>query len=151
MFKHLLIPTDGSALSRKAALAGVELASRLHARVTALFAAPAATPIVYRDALPVGYKTPVEHARAIAHASQASLAVIEDAARAAGVRCQAVRVTSDFPADAILDTAKKRGCDLIFMASHSRRGLRGLLLGSQTQKVLAGAKVPVLVYRGGQT
>ena len=147
MFKHLLIPTDGSALSREAGLAGVKLAAKLGARVTALFAAPAATPIVYRDALPVGYQIPAEHEKAIEKASKAYLAVIEEAAHTAGVRCQSVRLTSDFPAEAILDTARKRGCDLIFMASHSRRGLRGLLLGSQTQKVLAAAKVPVLVYR----
>lgn len=147
MFKHLLIPTDGSALSHQAALAGVELASKIGARVTAFFAAPAATPIVYRDALPVGYKTPAEHAKAITKAAKAYLAVIEDAAQAAGVRCQSVHLTNDFPAEAILEAARKRDCDLIFMASHSRRGLRGMLLGSQTQKVLAHARVPVLVYR----
>jgi nucleotide-binding universal stress UspA family protein len=147
MFKHILIPTDGSALSRSAALAGVKLASKVGARVTALFAAPAATPLVYRNALPVGYRTPAEHEKAIAKASKAYLAVIENAAREAGVRCQSVQLTSDFPAEAILEAARKHGCDLIFMASHSRRGLRGLLIGSQTQKVLAAAKVAVLVYR----
>jgi nucleotide-binding universal stress UspA family protein len=62
---------------------------------------------------------------------------------------EAVTLTSDFPADAILATAKKRRCDLVFMASHGRRGLRGVLLGSETQKVLAEGKLPVLVYRKG--
>ncbi|MCS6922536.1 MAG: universal stress protein, partial [Elioraea sp.] len=112
------------------------------------FAAPPATPIVYRDALPVGYTTPEHHEKMIRRAAQAHLAVIERAAKAAGVRCECVTVTSDFPAESILQTAARRGCDLIVMASHSRRGLGRLLLGSQTQKVLAAATVPVLVYRG---
>lgn len=149
MFTHILIPTDGSPLSAAAAKAGVRLAQALGARVTGLFAAPPATPIVYRDVLPVGYATPERHEKMIQRAAQAHLLVIERAAKAAGVPCECVTVTSDFPAEAILETARKRGCDLVFMASHSRRGLRGLLLGSQTQKVLAHAKLPVLVYRSG--
>jgi nucleotide-binding universal stress UspA family protein len=148
MFKHILIPTDGSRLSAAAAEAGVRLARALGARVTGLFAAPPATPIVYRDALPVGYGTPRHHAKLIRRAAAAHLTVIERAAKAAGVRCECVSVTSDFPADAILQAAVRRKCDLVFMASHSRRGLRRLLLGSETQKVLAGSSIPVLVYRG---
>jgi nucleotide-binding universal stress UspA family protein len=147
MFKHILVPTDGSPLSAAAVHAAVRLAAALGARVTGLFAAPPATPIVYRDALPVGYATPERHAKMIRRAARAHLAVIERAAQAAGVPCETLSVTSDYPAEAILETAGRRGCDLIFMASHSRRGLRGLLLGSQTQKVLAAAKLPVLVYR----
>jgi nucleotide-binding universal stress UspA family protein len=150
MFKHILIPTDGSRVSTEAAKAGVRLARRLGARVTGFFAAPPATPIVYRDALPVGYTTPEHHEKMIRRAAQAHLTVIERAAKAAGVRCECVTVTSDFPAEAILEAATRRGCDLIFMASHSRRGLKGLLLGSQTHKVLAGSTVPVLVYRSGR-
>jgi nucleotide-binding universal stress UspA family protein len=149
MFKHILIPTDGSRLSAQAAKAGVRLARRLGARVTGLFAAPPATPIVYRDALPVGYTTPEHHEKMIRRAAQAHLEVIERAAKSAGVRCECLSVTSDFPAEAILQTAARRRCDLIVMASHSRRGLKGLLLGSQTQKVLAAASIPVLVYRRG--
>jgi nucleotide-binding universal stress UspA family protein len=151
MFKHILIPTDGSRLSAAAARAGVRLAQRLGARVTGLFAAPPATPIVYRDALPVGYATPGRHAKMIRRAAAAHLAVIARAAKAAGVRCECVSVTSDYPAEAILQAAARRRCDLVFMSSRSRRGLRGLLLGSQTQKVLAAGTVPVLVYRGTRT
>lgn len=148
MFKHILIPTDGSELSRRTVLAGVKLARALGARVTGLFAAPAATPLVYRDLLPVGYGTPQRNAALIKRAAERHLDVVARAARAAGVRCHTVSVTDDYPADAILAQAKKRGCDLIFMASHGRRGLRGVLLGSETQKVLAGSGLPVLVYRG---
>ena len=76
MYKHILIPTDGSALSRAAALAGVRLARALGARVTAIFAAPAATPILFHDVLPVGYGTQVQHAKAIEKASSALLAEV---------------------------------------------------------------------------
>ncbi len=148
MYKHILLPTDGSELSRRAVLAGVKLARALGARVTGLFAAPAATPLVYRDFLPVGYGTPQRNAALIRRAAERHLDVVARAAKAAGVRCETVSVTDDYPADAILAQAKKRGCDLIFMASHGRRGLRGVLLGSETQKVLAASGLPVLVYRG---
>lgn len=147
MYKHILIPTDGSKLSRQAAKEGVELACKLGARVTGLFAAPAATPLVYGEFLPVGYATPRKHAEMIKQAAKHHLGVIEDAAKAAKVPCETVSVTDDYPADAILATAKRLKCDLIVMASHGRRGLRGMLLGSETQKVLAQAKVPVLVSR----
>ena len=147
MYKHILVPTDGSPLSRAAALSAVKLARVLGARITALFAAPAATPVVYRGLLPVGLRTPQENKALIEKAARRYLEVIERAARDAKVRCEGIHVTSDFPADAILEVASKRKCDLIFMASHSRRGLAGALLGSQTQKVLARAKLPVLVHR----
>lgn len=148
MFKHILLPTDGSKLSNEAAEAGVRLAKALGARVTALFAAPPATPIIYKAMLPVGYASPEEHKRMIEQAARSYLGAIEKAASAAGVRCETVTLTSDFPADAILATAKKRRCDLVFMASHGRRGLRrSSLLGSETQKVLSNGNLPVLVFR----
>jgi nucleotide-binding universal stress UspA family protein len=149
MFKHILIPTDGSRLSNEAAEAGVRLAKALGARVTAVFAAPTATPIVYKAMLPVGYGTTGEHKKAIERAAAACLGAVEKAARAARVPCDTLTVTSDYPADAILATAKKRRCDLVFMASRGHRGLKGALLGSETQKVLAEGKLPVLVYRRG--
>ena len=147
MYKHILVPTDGSPLSRDAALAAVKLASAVGARITGLFAAPAATPLAYRGLLPVGLRTPRKNAAMIEKAAERYLEVIEKAAAAVGVRCQLVHVTSDFPADTILEVAKKRKCDLIYMASHGRRGIKGMLLGSETQKVLAHADVSVLVHR----
>jgi len=147
MYKHILIPTDGSALSRKAIVNGVKLAKALGAKVTGLFAAPPATPVVYRDHLPVGYMTPQQHAKIIEKAAASYLGVIEQVAKRAGVRCECIHVTNDFPADAILAIAKKNKCDLIFMASHGRRGLASVLLGSETQKVLTHSKIPVLVSR----
>lgn len=147
MYKNILISTDGSSASRGAIEAGVKLAKALGARVTGLVAAPPATPIMFRNRLPSGYDTPRHNEVLIERAAAAHLAVIEKAAKAAGVRCSCLVVKSDFPADTILQTAKKAKCDLIVMASHGRRGLRGLLLGSETQKVLAASTIPVLVHR----
>lgn len=147
MFKHILIPTDGSEISRKAVVAGIGLAKAVGAKVTAFYAAPSATPIVYKHFLPVGYMTPQKHAQAIKRAAAHYLDVAAKTAAAAKVPCETVSQTSDFPAEAILATAAKRRCDLIYMASHGRRGVKAVLLGSETQKVLAHAKIPVLVHR----
>ena len=147
MFKHILVPTDGSELSGKAVKAAVELAAAVGAKVTGFFAAPAATPVIYDDLLPVGYVTPDQHEALIKAASRKNLAVIEEAARAAGVPVDVVSATSEYPAESIIETARDRGCDLIFMASHGRRGLKAVLLGSETHKVLVHSKIPVLVYR----
>ena len=145
MFKSILVPTDGSRRSQKAATRAVALAKSLGAKVTGLFAAPPATPIVYRDNLPVGFTTPADHARMIERSAASYLGVIEQAAKKAGVPFEAVIVTSDYPADTILATAKKKKCDLIVMATHGRRGVRSMLLGSETQRVLTESKTPVLV------
>lgn len=146
MYKHILIPTDGSKLSHRAVVAGVKLAKAVGARVTGFYASPPATPLEYKGLLPV-YIDPQKHARAIESATAQYLEAIERTAKAAGVRCRTASVTSDFPADAIVAAAKRYGCDLIFIASHGRRGFRTSMLGSQTQKVLAQSKVPVLVDR----
>jgi len=147
MYKHVLIPTDGSELSRVAALSGVKLAQALGARVTAFFAAPPATPVVYEGFLPVGYTTTEQHAQMIERTAAKYLGVIEKACEKVGVPCQSVHVTNEYPADAIMEAARKRKCDLIFMGSHGRHGITGILLGSETQKVLTHSKIPVLVYR----
>jgi len=147
MYKHILLPTDGSPLSREAVRAGIKLAKAIGAKVTGFYAAPPATPVEYKGMFPVGYSDPAERARVIERTAARHLAVIVEAARAARVRCTVEHVTNDFPADAIVAAAKRYGCDLIFIASHGRRGFRTSMLGSQTQKVLAQSKVPVLVDR----
>lgn len=147
MFTNILVPTDGSALSRSTINAAAKLAKSVGAKLTAVYAAPPATPLVYKDLLPVGYGTSTEHAAAIHKAAGNYLGVVEKVAKAAGVPYKLIQTTSDFPADVILATAKKEKCDLIFIASHGQGGLKRVLLGSQTQKVLAGAKVPVFVHR----
>lgn len=147
MFKNILIPTDGSPLSQKAVVQGVALAKSVGAKVTAFFAAPPATPIVYRDHLPVGYATPGEHEEMIRKTAAKYLGFVERAAKKAGISCESVHVTSDYPEEGILKVAQKKKCDLIVMATHGQGGLRGMLIGSVTQKVLNQAKIPVMVFR----
>ena len=147
MYKHILLPTDGSALARGAVRAGIKLAKSLGAKVTGFYAAPPASPLDFRGLLPVGYVDPAEHARLIERAAARHLAVIEKAAKVAGVRCKLEHVTDDFPADAIVSAAKRNKCDLIFMASHGHHGFTSSLLGSQSLKVLAQSKVAVLIHR----
>jgi nucleotide-binding universal stress UspA family protein len=147
MFKNILIPTDGSELSQKGVTQGVALAQSLGAKVTAFFAAPPATPIVYRDHLPVGYATPGEHETMIAKAAARHLGIVEKAAKKARVAYEGVHITSDYPEEAILKIAAKKKCDLIVIATHGQGGLRGMFIGSVTQKVLNQSKIPVLVLR----
>ncbi len=147
MYKHILLPTDGSALAHGAVQAGIKLAKSIGARVTGFYAAPPATPLEFRGMLPVGFTGPAAHARLIERAATRYLAVIEDAAKAAGVPCKLEHVTDDYPADAIVAAAKRNKCDLIFMASHGHNGFKSSLLGSQTHKVLAQSKVTVTIHR----
>jgi len=147
MYTHVLIPTDGSAPSLNAAAQGIAVAKAMGARVTRLFVAPAPTPLVFEGLLPVAYVQPEEHAALSAKAAAQYLGVIEKAAGQAGVRFEGVTVTGEYPADAILEIAAQRQCDLIVMGSHGRRGVAHALLGSETQKVLARAKAAVLVCR----
>lgn len=145
MFKHLLLPTDGSPLSNNAIEKGIQLARETRAQVTGLYVAPEFHVMTYRTEMLED--TPAEFAADYrAHAKQ-YLEVIRTAASKAGVVCDVVSVTSDHPFEEIIKTAEAKGCDLIVMASHGRRGVRGLLLGSETQKVLTHGKMPVLVYR----
>jgi nucleotide-binding universal stress UspA family protein len=147
MYKHILIPTDGSRLSSRAVKQGVAIARAMGARVSGLFVAPAPTPLLFKGLLPVRHLQPDEHAALTAKAAERYLGEIEAAAQAAGVPCDCVTIEGEFPAEAIVKFAAKRRCDLIVMASHGRRGISGILLGSETQKVLVLAKAPVLVCR----
>ncbi len=147
MFKHILVPTDGSELSVKAAKQAVKLAKTLGAKITGFYAAPDYSSTYYGD----GYILRAPSAKAQAESAQKQarkcLSVIEVEAEVEKVPCEVFHVVSDSPYEAIIDAAKKKKCDLIFMASHGRRGLSGLVLGSETQKVLVHSKIPVLVCR----
>ncbi len=147
MVKHILIPTDGSKLSARAVAQGTELAAATGARITGLFVAPSPTPLVFEGLRPVAYMQPEQHAALIERLAARNLAVIERAAQATGVRYEGLTVVGEYPAETILEVARKRRCDLIVMASHGRRGMSAVLLGSETQKVLTGARVPVMVCR----
>ncbi|HAV38323.1 MAG TPA: universal stress protein [Massilia sp.] len=145
MFKHILIPTDGSELSERAVLAGVSFAKEVGAQVTGVTALPEfRTFTLDSDMIET---TEDEYLAASERRGDKFLATVVDAARAAGVTCNTVLARSDRPAEAILHTARERGCDLIIMASHGRHGIGSVLLGSETQKVLVQSAIPVLVYR----
>jgi len=145
MYRHILIATDGSELSMQAVTHAVALAKALNAKLTVVtvsepFHVLAVDPILLTDT-PESYK-----ARAAAFAAE-YLGEVEDKAAASGVRCNNVHVEDEQPYRAIIDTATKQGCDLIVMASHGRRGVSAILLGSETVKVLTHTSIPVLVYR----
>jgi len=145
MFKHILVPTDGSKLSEKAVKHAISMAKQAHAKVTALHVVPKFHTFTLQtemlEATEKGYTV-----SAAEHAKQ-YLAFAERLAKVADVDCDTVATTSDQPFKEIIKTAKKKDCDLILMASHGRRGIEGFLLGSETQKVLTHSNVPVLVYR----
>lgn len=145
MYQHILLPTDGSEGSRAAAAASIRFAAQVGARLTALHVAPPLHLFTYEPEV-------TEHAHQTYHKNRdarakACLEPIEQMARDAGVACDALMVEADDPYEAIIATAHERQCDLVAMASHGRTGLRGVLLGSQTQKVLTHSAIPVLVYR----
>ena len=147
MFKRILIPTDGSPLAAKAVRAGVTLAAEIGASVMGYYNEEPVPPHLYGDGH-LSDKRVVAHfeRRSREHADEC-LAEVRAAAQAAGVPFEAARASFPTPYQGIIATAKKRKCDAIFIASHGRRGLARLLLGSVTQQVLSHSKIPVLVYR----
>ncbi len=145
MYKHLLLPTDGSPLSEDAVRRGVQFAQQLNARVTGFYAMPEFEIVSYTMAMVEDNKEVfVRQAR---ERATKMLDAVQAMAAQAGVQCDTVTVASDTPYQAIVQTATERGCDLILMASHGRRGIKGFLLGSETTKVLTHSTIPVLVHR----
>ena len=145
MFKHILIPTDGSDLSRKAVRYGVQLAKASGAKVTALTVTdPYLAATMDAVLIPVGEEDYEEQSRLLA---ERAMEQVKMAADAAGVPCETIREVHDQPYRAIIDAAHALNCDLIVMASHGRRGISALLLGSETVKVLTHSTIAVLVYR----
>lgn len=148
MYKNLLVPTDGSRLSMKAVTTAMKLARPLGAKVTALHVVPPYAPPVYADAMVyVPELDPREYKAATEGAARKALAAVEKEAARVGVACTSVHLVEAQPWEGILKAAKKHKCDAIVMASHGRRGLAGVLLGSETVKVLTHSKIPVLVCR----
>ena len=145
MFKHLLLPTDGSEASQATLLEGVRLAKELNARITGISVVPEFHVLTFNTMM-------IEDTREVFIAESRLqalkyLAVLNQAANESGVPCETEVVLGDHPYEAILQACESKGCDLIVMASHGRRGVQALLIGSETQKVLTHSKVPVLVYR----
>ncbi len=144
MFKRILVPTDGSDLSNKAIAAAIDLAKTLKATVVGM---TTLEPYSYSNLSEYRPETLDDYESRMDQFGAERLGRIADAAAQAGVPVETVPVKSFSPYEAIIDTAKAKGCDLIIMASHGRRGLNAVLLGSETQKVLTHTSIPVMVYR----
>ncbi len=138
MYTNILIATDGTELAGKAVQHGVALAKLIGAKVTMLTVLPPPMITTDREMMEIRGARWVERAEEIFGGV---------AMQTAGVACEMIRVAHDHPYQAIIDTADSKGCDLIVMASHGRRGLSAIVLGSETVKVLTHCKIPVLVYR----
>lgn len=147
MFKHILVPTDGSDLSKETARRAVAFAKDVGARITAFFAKPEYPVSYYGEGALIDPTTPEKFAELAEQQAQQTLAFVAELGAEEGVAVGTLSLTSDIPYQAIIDAATRAGCDLIFMASHGRRGFSALLLGSETNKVLTHSKIPVLVYR----
>jgi nucleotide-binding universal stress UspA family protein len=145
MFKHILIPTDGSARSMKAVKAGIAHAKTTGAKVTVLTVIEP-TGVLGTDSRRVAV-TRHAYEQQVMDFAQRELADAERIAKKQGVACTTLLQKHAQPYQAIIDTAKKRRCDLIAMASHGRKGVSALILGSETNKVLTHSRIPVLVYR----
>lgn len=149
MFKHLLVPTDGSRLSLQAVNRAVLFAREMGACITFFCAVQPYPKIYYGMGGIFDANTPNKFREIMKGTASDILDAAEKIAQEAGVECDKVMLLSEEPYEAIIKVAKQKGCDLIFMASHGRRGVKGLVLGSETQKVLTYSCIPVLVHRGG--
>jgi nucleotide-binding universal stress UspA family protein len=147
MYKKILIPTDGSELSAKAAQAGIEFARQIAAEVIGVHVAPEYQYPVSVEIIAPGYPSEEEYETAVRKTGDGYLAEMKSAAQEAGLRFSGITVFSGKPAQKIVQVAEEQDCDLIFIGSHGRGGLEQLLLGSVTAKVLSLCQIPVLVYR----
>jgi nucleotide-binding universal stress UspA family protein len=144
MYKHILLPTDGSELSKAAMQHGIALAKAIGAKVTALVVSTPLNSLVVDPSIVSGALD--QYKKLVAEQTAKYLDNISRNARAAGVDCATLCIEHDKPYQAIIDTAKNRDCDLVVMASHGLRGVSAIL-GSETLKVLTHTSVPILVYR----
>ena len=148
MFKHILVSTDGSKLSGKAIRTAIKLAEATGAKVTGIYViAPYVAPAYGEGMMYMPAVSPKRYREITERTARKALAVVEIEARTAKIEYRSAMLTADNPWEGIIRAAKAKKCDLIVMSSHGRRGLAGLLLGSETTKVLTHSKVPVLVCR----
>ena len=148
MYKHILVPTDGSRLAEKGVKSGVRLAKALSARITGVFVIAPYMPPIYGDAaVYIPGIARQDYEKLMKKEARKALEFIEREAKTAGVRCVTQTETESQPWKGILRAARLRKCDVIAMASHGRGGLGALLLGSETSHVLTHSKIPVLVTR----
>ena len=145
MYSHILIATDGSELAGKALTAGLELAKDFKSKVTVVTVTEPWSAVVTGEAA-LGFP-PAEYEKAAAENAAHILSGAGEVARLGQVECATVHVKDRYPAEGIIEAAKEHGCDLIVMASHGRRGLGRLLLGSEAVRVLTHSTGPVLICR----
>jgi len=147
MFKHILMPTDGSEHSERAIKRGIELAKLCNAKITGIHVVPDYhMMIAYEGAFDSVTEEKIQE-EAQQHAAR-FLEFVKTSAAAAGVPCEVVVTTNDHPYDAIVNTANERGCDLIVMTARYRKGLVKLLMGDEATRVLHRASIPMLIFRG---
>jgi nucleotide-binding universal stress UspA family protein len=148
MYKRILVPIDGSKLSNKALASAIKMAKLAGAHLTVLHVVPSVNAVMFADAYVHAEAAWMENYEKSARKEGGKhLRKAAEAAKTAGVRCTTRMLTSSQPHQGIIATARSRGCDLVVMASHGRRGLSALLLGSETTKVLTHCRRPVLVVR----
>ena len=147
MFKHILIPTDGSAVAAKAVKAGIALAKETGARITGFYAMDPVPTHLYGEGYVATRQMVAEFEKRNRAYARKHVAKLAREAHKAGVKFDSLVETSRTPYEGIVAAAKKKDCDLVLMASNGRRGLSRLTLGSVTDKVIQLSKVPVLVYR----
>ena len=147
MFKQILVATDGSKLSQKAIRTAVRLARATGAAVTGAYVIEPYTPPHGETAIYVAGISAARYKAVTKREARKALAAVEIEAGTAGVPCRTIALTASTPWEGIIRSAKRGRCDLIVMSSHGRRGLAGLILGSETTKVLTHSKIPVLVCR----
>jgi len=147
MFRRILVPTDGSELSKTAVREGVALAQAMKATVVGFYSPEDYQAFLANEYLPPGLVPKPSYEAKLKEAVDANLASIETVATAAGVPYEGFSLPAATPWPAIVEAAKEMGCDLIFMASHARKGIAGLLKGSQAAQVMTHSGVPVLVWR----
>ena len=144
MYRHILIPTDGSPLSASAVENAALLAKAIGAKVTVL---TVVEPFPALRAIPQSFNAPDDYTRSAHADADRRLAEAEQQAKRSGIQCEVTKVEHGQPYEAIIETAHARGCDLIAMASHGRSGLAAVVLGSETTRVLTHSRIPVIVYR----
>ena len=148
MYKHILVATDGSKLSNKAITTAVRLARSLDAKLTGVYVMPEYVPPVYGEAaIYVPQVSPKRYKELTEKEARKALSVVEIEAEAEGVECTTLHLANNQAYEGILRAARSKKCDLVVMASHGRRGLAALVLGSETNKVLTHSNIPVLVCR----
>jgi nucleotide-binding universal stress UspA family protein len=147
MYQKILVATDGSALSKKAVRSAVDLASAVGAELVALYVVPRYPVSYFEGGITVSTQDIARIEKQWSDEGQAVVDAVQHSAEARGVNAKALIAKSDLVAEAIMAAAKKNKCDLIVMASHGRKGLKRVLLGSETQQVLTHSTVPVLVLR----